>query len=40
MLIRVCNVKGAEPKKMSKREIYNQNRSLNAARKKQMGTKG
>lgn len=40
MLIRVCNVKGSEPKKMSKRDIYNQNRSLNAARKKQMGTKG
>ena len=40
MLIRVCNIKQSQPKKMSKRDIYNQNRSLNAARKKQMGTKG
>ena len=40
ILIRVCNIKQSSPKKMSKRDIYNQNRSLNAARKKQMGTKG
>ena len=40
MLIRVCNVKQSQPKKMSKRDIYNRNRSLNAARKKQLGTKG
>lgn len=40
ILIRVCNIKQSSPKKMSKRDIYNRNRSLNAARKKQLGTKG
>lgn len=39
-LIRVCNVKNAPPKKMSKRDITSQYASLNAARKKQMNTKG
>ena len=39
-LIRVCNIKNAPPKKMSKREIMERNRALNAMRKKQMHTKG
>ena len=39
-LIRVCNVKNAPPKKMSKRDIMSRNASLNAARRKQFNTKG
>lgn len=40
MLIRVCNIRNSPQKKMSKRDIYSQNRALNAARKKQLGTHG
>ena len=40
MLIRVCSVKMAPPKKMSRNEIYAQNRSLNAARRKMLHSKG
>jgi len=39
-LIRVCNVKNAKPKKMSRSEIAARNRELNAQRKAQLGTKG
>jgi len=39
-LIRVCNVKAAKPKKMSRAEIAQRQRDLNAQRKKQLGTKG
>lgn len=38
-LIRVCNAKN-NPKKMSKKDIFAQNRALNAARKKQSHKKG
>lgn len=39
-LIRVCNVKNSPPKKMSKRDIASRNAQLNAARRKQLNTKG
>lgn len=39
-LIRVCNVKNAPPKKMSKRDVMNRNAALNAARRKQLNSKG
>lgn len=39
-LIRVCNVKNQPPKKMNKRDVMNRNAALNAARRKQLNTKG
>lgn len=39
-LIRVCNVKNAPAKKMSKREIASRYASLNAARRKQLHSRG
>lgn len=39
-LIRVCDIKNQPPKKMSKREIMSRNASLNAARRKQLNSKG
>lgn len=39
-LIRVCNIKNAPPKKMGKSELLRRNAELNAARKKQLNTKG
>lgn len=39
-LIRVCNVKNAPSKKMSKRDIASQYASLNAARRNKLNTKG
>ena len=39
-LIRVCNIKNAPSKNMSKGDIYRQNTALNAARRKMHGTKG
>lgn len=39
-LIKVCNVKNQTPKKRSKREIMSQNAALNAARRKQLNSKG
>lgn len=39
-LIRVCNVKNTPPKKMGRRELMNRNAALNAARRKQLNSKG
>ncbi len=39
-LIRICNLKGAKPKKMSRSEIAQRNRELNAQRKARLGTSG
>lgn len=39
-LIKVCNIKNAPPKKMSKRELMNHNRNLNARRRSQLNTRG
>lgn len=39
-LIKVCNIKNAPAKKMSKGEILSRNRSLNEARKKMLHTTG
>ena len=39
-LIKVCNIKNAPPKKRSRREILSSNSSINAARRKQLNTKG
>lgn len=39
-LVRVCNVKNAPPKKMSKRDLMSRNAALNAARRKQLNTRG
>lgn len=40
MLIRVCSIKKGPQKKMSKREILEQNRKLNEERRKKYKTKG
>lgn len=40
MLIRVSNIKNSPAKMMSKKDIYSQNRALNALRKQQLGTHG
>ena len=39
-LIRVCSIKEAPPKKRSKRDILSQNAAINAARRKQLNTRG
>lgn len=39
-LIRVCNIKNAPPKKRSTRDIMSQNAALNAARRKQLNSRG
>lgn len=39
-LIRVCNIKNAPPKKMSKRDIMSRNAKLNAARRQQLNSRG
>ena len=39
-LIRVCNIKNAPPKKMSRREVSSRYAALNAARKNKLNSKG
>lgn len=39
-LIRVCNIKNAPEKKMSKNEIYARNRALNKSRRAKSGSRG
>ena len=39
-LVRVCNIKNGDPKKMSKSKVMSQNKALNAARRAKLGTKG
>ena len=39
-LIRICNIKNQPPKKMSRREITSHYAAINAARRKQLNTKG
>ena len=39
-LVKVCNIKNSPPKKRSKKEIMSRNQALNAARRKQLNTKG
>ena len=39
-LIRICNIKNQPAKKMSRKEIMSRNAALNAARRKQLRTKG
>lgn len=39
-LVKVCNVKNAPPKKMSKRDLASQNAARNAARRAKLNSKG
>jgi hypothetical protein len=39
-LIKVCNIKNTPPKKRSKKDIMSRNAALNAARRKQLNTRG
>jgi len=39
-LIRICNMKNSKPRKMSKSEMAQRNRELNAQRRQQYGTSG
>ena len=39
-LIRICNTKQSKPRKMSKAEVAQRNRDLNAQRRAQLGTSG
>lgn len=40
MLVQVCNIKNQPPKKTSKRDLMSRNAALNAARRKQLNSRG
>lgn len=40
MLIKVCNIKNAPPQKMTQRQLISRNAALNAARRKQLNSRG
>lgn len=39
-LVKVCNIKNSPPKKRSKRDLMSRNAALNAARRKQLNSRG
>lgn len=39
-LVRICNIKNSKPQKMSRHEVAQRNRELNAQRREQLGTSG
>ena len=39
-LVKICNIKNSKPKKMSRHEMAQRNRELNAKRKAELGTTG
>ncbi len=39
-LIKICNIKSSKPKKLSRNEMAQRNRELNAKRKAELGTRG
>lgn len=39
-LIRICNIKNEPPKKMNTKDLLNRNKSLNAARRARLGSRG
>lgn len=39
-LVRICNIKNSKPRKMSRHEIAQRNRDLNAQRRAELGTSG
>lgn len=39
-LVRICNIKNSKPKRMSRGELAQQNRDLNAKRRSELGTSG
>lgn len=40
MLIKVCNIKNTPPQKMTQRQLMSRNAALNAARRKQLNSRG
>lgn len=40
MLIQICDIKGAPQQKMSRQDIFSQNKALNASRRQRLGSRG
>ena len=40
MLIQICDIKGAPQQKMSRQDIFAQNKALNASRRQRLGSRG